>query len=157
MTERPAAMYQRDRPIDPFFEPDEQLYLRVQPDQIDKTVERALCTAFRFPVQSVNRGKYSDSPTWVLYPNFFDWGIAAFEVQQIPTPVVSEGGVAYDFLVEHDPLEDNYPHSEVRAYRGKKREFKPGLKLRSSAKQLFRMRLSEVARLITRPGNQLIE
>ena len=157
MSERPAGMYRNGRPVDPFFEPDEELYLRIPTDQIDSTGKHALCTGFRFPEQSVNRGKHSESPSWVLCPTFFDWAVAAFEVQQIPTPLVSEGNVRYDVRVEHDPREDNYPHSEIRVYRGEQRQFNPRLKLRNSAKQRFRMKLSEVARIVWRPGNGVME
>ncbi len=151
MHERPDEMYRHGRAIDPIFAPDENLYMRVCADQIDLEERRVLPTAFRFPNQSVNREKYTGDPLWVLYPNFFDMGVVAFEVQQIPTPILREGGPAYEFRPVHDPLEENYGHSEVRGNRESDRTFNPRLKAPRNVKVQFRMRLGEAARIIHYP------
>ena len=73
----------------------------------------------RAPVQSVNRSKYS-KPEWVLlarYPQFLHWGYGSFKVSDIPESITSEFGITHFFKVEHVPLDDNYSHSEVRAYK----------------------------------------
>jgi hypothetical protein len=111
----PQEMFRNGRPIDPNFLPDEELYIRF--DRIDgKNVDPACIKA---PVQSVNRSKYSRAE-WVLlarYPQFLDWGYGSFKVSDIPESITSEFNITHFYKVEHVPLEDNYSHSEVRAYK----------------------------------------
>jgi len=111
----PREMFRNGRPIDPVFLPDEELYIRF--DRIDgENVDPACIKA---PVQSVNRSKYSKAE-WVLvarYPQFIDWGYGSFKVCDIPESITSEFGITHFFKVEHAPLDDNYSHSEVRAYK----------------------------------------
>lgn len=140
MNDRPSGMYRKGRPVDPFFEPTECLFMRLDPAHVADG--KPLCTGFRFPDQSVNREKYTDDPKWVLFPDFFAMAVAQFRVEHIPETVSSAGGVAYTFRVEHDPKDDNYGHSEIRVFRDKERVFK-SRKVNSSAKLQFRMRLSE--------------
>jgi hypothetical protein len=111
-------MYRKSRPIDPEFLPPELLYYRMgvpgtvgsRPDGVD----------IRLPEDSVNRGKYSE-PNDVLFPNYFHLGVAQFPVSGIPAPrsFTDQLGTTREFhlKVEHDPWEDNYSHSEVRAFR----------------------------------------
>lgn len=115
-------MYRNNRPVDPAFLPEEDLYIRfnaMEGQRVDP-----LC--IRCPDQSVNRSKYSE-PEWVLldsYPKFVGWGYGAFKVRDVPENIDSGGGVVYEFSVDHDPLDDNYSHSEVRAYRDGERTSK---------------------------------
>lgn len=111
----PQGMFRNGRPIDPIFLPDEALYIRF--DKINNEIVDPAC--IRAPVQSVNRSKYS-KPEWVLlakYPQFLRWGYGSFKVSDIPESITSESGVTHNFKVEHEPLEDNYSHSEVRSYK----------------------------------------
>jgi hypothetical protein len=111
----PHEMFRNGRPIDPNFLPDEELYIRF--DRIDgENVDPACIKA---PVQSVNRSKYSRAE-WVLlarYPQFLDWGYGSFKVSDIPESITSEFNITHFYTVEHAPLDDNYSHSEVRAYK----------------------------------------
>ena len=116
-------MYRRGRPVDPLFEPSENLYRRCQADQI---VGRILPQAFRSPSFSVNRGKYSE-PQDVLIPSYERWGVAGFQVKDVPSRIVSSGGTQFEFRIDHIPEEDNYSHSEVRTY--KNGRFDPKLKV----------------------------
>ena len=130
----PERLLQQGRAIDPEFAPGESLYLRYSP-QIEATEDLpASAMAIRFPDFSVNRGKYSE-PEDVLIPNWPDFGIAAFRVRDVPTSV-SGRGIVYEFKVEHDPLELNYAHSEVRTYKDGKRRRE--VKLRSQRRPLGR-------------------
>lgn len=154
MDELPASMHRNGRPADPHFAPEEQLFMRIPPGSTDEY--GALATAFRFPEQSVNREKYSGSPEWVLLPRSRHGmcGILAFAVKDVrlclPPRDEDADGMRFDFRVEHTPMEDNYPHSDVRAYR----EDDPDTlarKVRSQVKQRFRMLLSERSRIVRRP------
>ena len=111
----PQEMFRNGRPIDPIFLQDEKLYIRF--DRIDgKNVDPA---CIRAPIQSVNRSKYSKAE-WVLldnYPKFLNWGYGSFKVWDVPESITSEFNITHFYKVEHAPLDDNYSHSEVRAYK----------------------------------------
>jgi hypothetical protein len=114
----PQEMFRNGRPIDPVFRLDEKLYIRF--DRIDgKNVDPACIMA---PVQSVNRSKYSKAE-WVLlakFPKFINWGYGFFRVSDVPQSITSEFDITHYFKVEHVPEDDNYSHSEVRAYKNEK-------------------------------------
>ncbi len=150
MHEPPAGMRRNGRPVDPTFEPGEKLYLRVIGEHIDGS--NVLVGAIRLPSQSVNREKYSHRPEWVLYPKFFDWGIAVFLRQNVPDEILSPGNVGYRFMVEHVPEEQNYPHSEVRAYKSDNTMFNEKLTINDQVKKKFRMRLAETMRVLLGAG-----
>lgn len=155
MGERPAAMYQNGREPVPYFAPDELLYMRVEPDHVNSE-GMLIPFAFRLPSQSVNRSKYSE-PEWVLIPNYQEWGILSFERQDVPEELRSnqpppDQSVEYRFEVEHHPCDDNYSHSEIRAYRKGQKEFNKGLGVVRTVKQKFRMRLSECATILKFPA-----
>ena len=141
-------MYRNGRLIDPFFDEDELLYNRCLSEHVYR--EQLLPTGIRFPDWSVNRAKYSE-PEDVLVPNFQDWGIAQFEVRNIPKSLISPapGNVKFDFKVEHDPLNDNYSHSEVRTY--KNGHHSKNLNVSTTVKKEFRQMLSEKTVLILTP------
>jgi hypothetical protein len=142
-------MYQRGRPVDPHFEPDERLYLRVHEDHLDSG--RLGAGAIRFTEQSVNRGKYSQ-PEWVLIPRFFDWAIAQFTVQDVPNSIASPGGPVFTFKTEHLPEQDNYSHSEIRTYKNRAYEKNAGKKVSNKVKLQFRAKLANAATIIKSSG-----
>ena len=111
----PQEMFRNGRPIDSVFSPDEELYIRF--DRTDgKNVDPG---CIRAPVQSVNRSKYSKAEWVVLanYPKFLNWGYGSFKVCDVPESITSEYGITHFIKVEHDPLDDNYSHSELKAYK----------------------------------------
>jgi hypothetical protein len=67
-------------------------------------------------------------------------------VKDIPKTLISTGGVINDLTVEHDPFEENYSHSELRAYKDSIRVRKPTKSIRTK----FRVWLSQKI-LIVRP------
>jgi len=147
MADRPDRMYRNDRPVDPHFASEEFLYRRCR--QADVHGERLLPYAIRFyPDWSVNRSKYSE-PEDVLYPSYLDWGVASFQVQDIPPHMVSGGGILFEFKAEHVPEDDNYAHSEVRTFKNGVHERKA--ELPNLIKKEFRQLLSERARVVTPP------
>jgi hypothetical protein len=118
-------MFRNGRSVDQQFSSNEPLFFRCKSEWIDSG--RLKSAYIRFPDQSVNRAKYSKASD-VLIPDtqqksrdWIYWGVAQVNVNDIPSPTQSIGGVAYKFTVEHDPVDDNYGHSELRVYKGKDR------------------------------------
>ncbi len=120
--ERPRRLLRLGRPIDPRFGPDELLYMRWGRRHVkDARLDASL---IRFPDQSVNRQKHS-KPLDVLLPEpcnenskeWIYWGVFQFPIHAV-LPCIEDGGeVICTFRVEHDPIEHNYAHSEIRVYR----------------------------------------
>lgn len=110
--------------------------------------QRLLPTGIKFPDWSVNRSKYSE-PDDVLIPSYLDWGIAEFQVESVPKKMESPGNVVFEFKVEHDPVDDNYSHSEVRTY--KEGTHHKNIDVNKTVKKQFRQMLSDRTRLIRSP------
>lgn len=118
MAELPDRLLRRGRPVDPVFDPGEHLYRRLRAVDIDQD-GRVEPTSLESPDFSVNRSKYSEPDDVVIsHPRC---GIAAFTVEEVPRSLLSGGDIEYRFSVEHDPLDDDYAHSEVRSYKDGKR------------------------------------
>lgn len=156
---RTFRLTRRGRAADPDFAQVEHLYRRcLATEQDPGDPERLFPDQISFyPDWSVNREKFS-RPEDVLYPGFLNWGIAAFQVQDIPAPYQTEGNVTYHWTAQHVPLEDNYPHTEVWTHKNNfhlgnpKTEAEPSPpKLPSTVKKYFRTVLSERARIIHPP------
>lgn len=135
--------------IDNEFDPEEWLYLRIRPEGFAHFLKAGVLNLheMQFPDMSVNRGKYS-KPEDVLGPRP-EYGVAAFQVRDIPGPIVDEGR-EYTFRVEHDPREGNYSHSEVRSFRDGAR-MKPEEPNRT-VRQTFRATLALTAKVIRKPA-----
>lgn len=160
-SDRPWRMYSRGRSADTEFSPSELLYFRFTARNLNDAGGLGPA-AIRFPDQSVNRQKYS-KPFDVLVPEprkldgvgrLKGWlyqGVAAFPVGCIPAdPKDGKGQVACDFRVEHDPLEYNYAHAEIRAFvEGKRLLEKKGVS-RSDRKK-FRMSIFEQVTVVVKP------
>lgn len=131
-------MYRNDRAVDPVFEPEEELYIRFNSIIGGKVNVSCL----KAPRQSVNRSKYS-KPEWVLITKcmrFLDWGYGYFRVENIPNYLTSPGGVCFFIKPVHKPFDDNYPHSEVSAFR--ERETEPIKKFNNRKTDLeYRMKI----------------
>lgn len=145
-TNRPERMFRRGRPADENFGREEKLYYRCQAQHVDG--QRLLPQAIRFPNFSVNRSKYSE-PEDVLIPSYQDWGISMFSVGDIPEPESTDENTHYSWRVTHDPLEDNYAHSEVRTF--KNNIYTDKLQVPKTIKKKFRQILSERITIIHQP------
>ena len=160
-SDRPWRMYSRGRSADAEFSPSEILYFRFTARNLDDTGGLRLA-AIRFPTQSVNRQKYS-KPFDVLAPEprkldgvgrskeWLYYGVAAFPAGCVPAFLEDSGSqVICDFRVEHDPLEYNYAHAEIRAFvEGKRLLEKKGVS-RSDRKK-FRMKIFEQVTVLVKP------
>ena len=107
------------RPADPDFDQQEKLYHRFE--KLQKASDGKFYPAsIRFPDFSVNRERYS-KPEDVLYPNYKGLGIVSFKVEDLPEPILTGEGskneTTYTFVPVHDPLEENYAHSEIRTFK----------------------------------------
>lgn len=111
----PEEMRRKGRPEDPHFDDDEELYRRFPPEYLDG--QSIALEALELPDMSVNRQKHGP-PHWLLLDEqFAGWGVLAFEVRHIPAEIIQDGVTTYTFGPKHRPLKNNYPHSEVWAYR----------------------------------------
>lgn len=153
----PEELLRNGREIDTYFDPTEKLYVWFQFSDGDRVNPASL----RCPDQSCNREKYCAQPEWVLLPNNQDKGIGVFEVQDIPSslPEFQEGAKKdenaklRDFKVEHDPLDMNYSHSEIRAY--KLPDFIRDSKCTNTVKTQFKHQLSVKIKIIKQPVDWL--
>lgn len=108
-------MKRAGRPLDPDFAPSECLYRRISPTSFQNG--EIDVDAVNLPDVSTMRSKYTPQPEWVLIDpdrgyDFRHWGIAQVRVDGIPK--MSRGIVKFSPC--HDPSENNYPHTEIRAY-----------------------------------------
>lgn len=160
-SDRPWRMYSRGRSADSEFSPSELLYFRFLAKNLDDAGGLGPA-AIRSVDQSVNRQKYS-KPFDVLIPEptkldavgrvrCLYQGVAAFPVDCVPADLKDDKGqVTCKFRVEHDPLEYNYAHAEIRAFvEGKRLLEKKGVARPSDWKK-FRMTISEQATVVVKP------
>ncbi len=139
-------MYRAGRPVDMNFDDNEKLYNRFKQEFLAEG--KFLPTGIKFPDWSVNREKYSE-PEDVLIPDYLEWGISQFNVSDVPNTLTSTGDIKFDFKVEHDPVEDNYSHSEVRSYKNGQHNKK--IDVNNAVKKRFRQILSEKIVIIKQP------
>ena len=69
-------------------------------------------------------------------------------VGDLPPEMQTSGKIAYSFAAEHDPLENNYGHSELRVYKDGQRAQKT---INSKIKKKYRMKLAFQCRVIVQP------
>jgi hypothetical protein len=148
-------MYRNGRPVDPGFLATERLFFRCRLDSLDGS-GRIKPAEIHFPDQSVNREKYSRRTDVLLpdgSPRSKDWllhGVAEVEVRDLPPETRSAGDVAYQFKVEHDPMDDNYAHSELRVYKDKQRETDKK-RINAVVKKQYRTELALRTRVVVQP------
>ncbi len=144
VTQIPDEMLRQGRPVEPDFETDEDLYIRFL-SVVGKKVD---ISNIRCPNQSVNRSNYSE-PEWVLLPNYRHFGHGVFKVADIPTPIDRPDADPYEFIVDHDPQDNNYSHCEIRAHVNGVRRNRI---TNRSVKLKFRMHLSQKIRILSFPN-----
>jgi len=156
LRDRPRRMRPRGREPDPTFAPSELLYMRVRRCHVEGA-RLTDVSAIRFPDQSVNRSKYSKASD-VLIPDpnherssrWIHLGVLGFPVEAVPACLTTNGHVVCDLRVEHDPLERNYAHSEIRAYRdGTRIREKKGIG--RAHRKRYRLAIMEEARVVIDP------
>ena len=154
---RPPRMDRGNRLCDPQFTPAEQLFLRCPSNhlQCSNGGRRLLPTFIRASGLSLNRGKYSFYFD-VLLPGvqqetlqWLYWAVACLQVSEIPSQLqFSDTPTA--FRVEHDPDDDNYSHSEIRAYKSEK--LLAHNRVTAKVKKELRQIISDRARILLLPN-----
>jgi hypothetical protein len=155
MAEKPPEMFRNNRArVD--IDPAERLFRRVSPD--DWGEPHPEVDALDIPDMSVNRGKPIGEPTWVLLESdeYAEWGIVFFVAGEIPPRMSHADGSEFTFQATHVPLDENYPHSEIWAYKDGERAqarrlFDRDLSLR------WRNALLQRTRVYIRPGEADLE
>jgi hypothetical protein len=150
--EYPTELLWNGRLPDQNFTPDELLYYRVP--KFDDRGKVSVQDVTPVPNMSVNRGKYS-LPQHVLFarfPMYLGQQVAQFQVADIPPTLTSGTGEVFTFGIVHDPVRppeepnENYAHSEIRAFFAGV----PNDRVPSKIKKEFRQILSELMRPIPR-------
>jgi hypothetical protein len=157
--DRPEQMRADGRPPYQDFEPSEVLSFRwFSTDcEADGSIRR---NNLPVPNQSVNRSKHGGRAWHVLIPE--PWpddvrtkrnlcmGIVQMSVAGVPDDY-GENGASYQFVVEHDPMNHNYCHCEIRVYKNGRRLTKEELKKAKGAKKHYRDGVYKAAKTILRP------
>ena len=149
------------------FSPDEVLYLRVPPLQLDEEeLDFFPPTKIPSPAFSVNRGRFSEPQDVII--NRPGYGIAAFIVRDVPPSIATGPNAVYEFRVVHEPCEVycnaitrnepcdcNYAHSEIQVFKdGKKIE---NNRVPKSVKPAFKDILSKKILIIQQPSREPYE
>jgi hypothetical protein len=143
-------MLRRGRPVDKAFEPEHLLYMRItDEDVVEGIVIPARIRAFD---QSVNWSKYSWP--WDVVFDHGGCGVSTVAISELPPPlpkILPDNKSKYHtFIPEHVPEDQNYSHSEIRAW-------KAGTKLTKSsqigevAKKEYQNFMSAVLEIIIDP------
>ena len=104
----------------PHFVPDEVLYRRVPLILWASKNHDVELDAIELPDMSVARSRFGH-PEWVRFDvvnnyHFEEWGVIGFEVRSIHPRLWVNGTDEFTFAPAHDPLDLDYPHTEVRVY-----------------------------------------
>lgn len=118
-------MFRNGRPVDETISPNEYLYFRWFSDHVgsDGKLNQG---NIHCPDQSVNRSANRGRCWYVLLPEPSDdpgranrklcMGVVRILASDVPSSC-EHGGWEFSFRVEHDPIEHNYHHCEIRLYR----------------------------------------
>src|SRR5438876_5772344 len=114
MAELPRDMLRRGRAPDvEGFRDEEELFRAFEPAAWEG--DRISIDAIGLPDLSVNWGKHGP-PEWLLLLDAFaGCGVGAFKVGDVPKTLDHLGVYTYKFDLAHDPTDNNYPHSIIRA------------------------------------------
>jgi len=151
----PQQMYRNGRAPDPDFTQEERLYIRFE----RLTGGKIEVTDIICPNQSVNRSKYSE-PEWVLLTecmSFANWGYGYFEVGEILDHLISPGGIYFYFRIVHDPLDTNYSHSEIRAYRDQHRQQRARNINNRTTNLEFRIHIRNITKILEIGSDTIVE
>jgi hypothetical protein len=139
----PPELLWNGRQPDQTFGLDEALYYRVP--AFDERGRVSPQDVTPCPDTSVNRSKYSQ-PEHVLYarfPRFLGHRVVQFRVRDIPPTLVSGDNEQLSFLIVHDPVmppveeNENYAHSEIRAFLNGERTVKITNKVKREYRQIL--------------------
>jgi hypothetical protein len=148
----PDELLQGGRTPDPIFPPEEKIFIRFK--QIDGSGNVAI-SEIRYVDQSGNRSKYCSRPSYILLPNYDNWGYGSISIKDIldiPGIITTKSGVNNSCEVAHMPLTDNYSHSEIWTYRNGVRATNNNKKKKIAA--LFRIEICQKINILKNPQNK---
>lgn len=148
----PDELLQGGRTPDPIFLPEEALFIRFK--QIDGAGNVAI-SEIRYVDQSGNRSKYCSRPSYILLPNYDNWGYGSISIKDIldiPGIITAKSGVNNSCEVAHMPLTDNYSHSEIWTFRNGVRATNNNKKKKIAA--LFRIEICQKINILKNPENK---
>jgi hypothetical protein len=145
----PDELLQGGRTPDPIFLPEEEFFIRFK--QIDGSGNVAI-SEIRYVDQSGNRSKYCSRPSYILLPNYDNWGYGSISIKDIldiPEIITAKSGETNPCEVAHMPLTDNYSHSEIWTYRN-------GVRVTNNNKKrkiglLFRIEICQKINILKNP------
>jgi hypothetical protein len=152
----PRRMLRNGRSIIDHFPSNEAIFHRFRHDH--RLVHDSGQIFFNIPMPrtSVNRshpdGQWNDV-LLVKWPQYRDWGVFSFKAGDLPAYYQTAPDHELHFRLVHDPVDDNYYHSEIRAYRNIE-EMDEKLKLKPAWKLWFRLSLSNVATILNEPESE---
>lgn len=121
MSKRPRGMKREEHDGEyPHFDPNEYLFRRVPLALWSSADDPVEVDAVELPDMSVGRSRFGH-PEWVRFDvvnnvHFEDWGVIGFRVRSIHPRFWVNGIEEFTFEPCHDPLEQDYPHTEVRVF-----------------------------------------
>ena len=133
--------------VQDFSQQEERLFIRF--NELKAVGGNLYPASIGFPNFSTNRERFSEPEDVLLanYPNYLNWGIAAFRIEDIPGDISTSEETTYSFVPLHDPEPYNYSHTEMRTE--KNGIYQEGVKIKSSkVKREFRYKLSEKINII---------
>lgn len=125
-------MFRWGRDPEPNFNPKEYLFQRFSDDvgyekrTTDTSIKQTVSERIRWAEQSVNRSRFG-KPIDTLFPGWCDHGVFGYAAEGLPRNIIGGGrgknqpGPIWDFEVEHNPLVENYGHSNVYARKDRSR------------------------------------
>jgi hypothetical protein len=151
MPELPREMLRRGRPPDPeAFQDDEELFRAFEPGAWEG--DGVAIDAIGLPDLSVNWGKHGPAEWLLLLECFAGYGVGAFTVADVPKKIEHLGVAIYTFDLLHDPTENNYPHSVIRAFDEQGLHIADKQRLNPEVHLRWRNRLRQRIRLRIRPS-----
>jgi hypothetical protein len=151
MADLPPDMLRKGRPPDPAgFRDEEELFRAFEPQAWEGN--RISIDAIGLPDLSVNWGKHGPPEWLLLLERFAGCGVGAFNVADVPRKLENLGVYLYTFDLVHEPTENNYPHSIIRAFDERGQHVQEEQGLIPEVHLRWRNRLRQRIRLRIRPG-----
>ena len=145
-------MLRRGRTPDPEgFRDAEELFRAFEPEAWEG--DRISIDAIGLPDLSVNWGKHGPAEWLLLLEAFAGCGVGAFNVGDVPKKLENLGVYAYTFDLAHEPTENNYPHSVIRAWDESGQHVREEQGLNPQVHLRWRNRLRQRIRLRIRPAS----
>ena len=160
MASLPEGMKTGKQPPDQDFDDGEQLFRAFREQDLEG--DSVAIDAIELPDMSVNRGKYGTA-WWLLHLDRWEGcGVVAFEVRDARFAFLHSGVTEYRFDVVHTPTQNNYPHSDVRAYENERHikspeptDIEPPEQIDPTVHLRWRNRLRQRLRVVIRPGEYI--